>query len=143
MKISKLSPGDFEKASAFWTSTRGMMGQMGTDSEQALATFLKRNPGLSFKVVDNDEIVGTILCGHDGRRGYLHHLAVAEQYLGQGLGKVLTDRSIEELRRLGIAKCHLFVDSRNSEGQQFWKSIHWNEQNDIRIFSHDIEYPSD
>jgi N-acetylglutamate synthase len=142
MKLSKLMPSDFDKALRFWSETRGI-GVSAVDTRNLLSTFLKRNPGLSFKVVDNDEVVATILCAHDGKRGYLHHIAISERYAGHGLARLLTDRSLEELRRLGIAKCHLFIDSTNSEMQQYWKSNDWNEQREISIFTHDLEYPAD
>lgn len=118
------------------------MGTGGIETAEMLSVFLKRNPGLSFKITDRDEIVGTVLCGHDGRRGYLHHLAIADGYSNQNIGRTLIDSSLRGLERHGIQRCHIFISDRNEGGQEFWKSIDWDEQGDLTIFSHDIEYPT-
>ncbi|HUX20229.1 MAG TPA: GNAT family N-acetyltransferase [Spirochaetia bacterium] len=141
MKLSRLVPSDFDKAVSFWRHAQGM-GTSGIETAEILTSFLRHNPSLSFKITDRDTIVGTILCGHDGRRGYVHHLAVESAYLTQNVGKTLIDRSLEGLNRLGIKKCHIFISASNKGGQEFWKSIDWSEQGDLTVFSHDIEYPT-
>lgn len=141
MRLSRLAPSDFENAVSFWRHAQGM-GTSGIETAEVLSSFLKRNPSLSFKITDRDEIVGTILCGHDGRRGYLHHLAIAEGHSNQNIGRALIDRSLEGLNRLGIRRCHIFISASNKGGQEFWKSIDWNELGDLTVFSHDIEYPT-
>ncbi len=141
MKLSRLAPTDFESAVSFWRHAQGM-GTSGIETAEALSSFLKRNPSLSFKITDRDEIVGTILCGHDGRRGYLHHLAIAAGYSNRNIGKTLIDRSLAGLNRLGIRRCHIFISAANKAGQEFWKSVDWNEQGDLTVFSHDIEFPT-
>lgn len=118
------------------------MGTSGIETAHMLTVFLKRNPGLSYKITDRDEIVGTILCGHDGRRGYLHHLAIASGYSNQNIGRTLIDHSLQSLERHGIRRCHIFISAQNKSGQEFWKSIDWAEQGDLTVFSHDIEFPT-
>lgn len=139
MKLSRLRPSDFDETLSFWNGAEGMSAS-GSEKPDAFATFLERNPGLSFKVTDRDRIVGTILCGHDGHRGYVHHLAVAPGYSDRNVGQTLVERSLSGLERLGIERCHIFVGTGNN--REFWKSIAWGRQGDLAIFTHDIEYPA-
>jgi len=142
MRVSRLTIEDFEKASVLWKETPGI-GSACVESKERLTSFLRRNPNLSFKLSDSDAIVGTVLCGHDGTRGYLHHLALAAAYRGQGMGKMMVDRSLEGLRRLGISRCHFFIDSHNGESDELWKTLNWNEQREVKVYSHDIELPAE
>jgi ribosomal protein S18 acetylase RimI-like enzyme len=141
MKLSRLVTADYDNAVSLWRHAQGM-GTSGIETAEAFSSFLKRNPALSFKITDRGKIVGTILCGHDGRRGYLHHLSVAAGYPNQSIGKTLIDRSLDGLNRIGIRKCHIFISVSNKAGQEFWRSVDWNEQGDLTVFSHDIEYPT-
>ncbi len=141
MRVSKFTIDDYDRASTFWRETPGI-GLACVESKERFTSFLERNPDLSFKLSDSDAIVGTILCGHDGTRGYLHHLAVAPSYRGRGMGRMMVDKSLEGLRRLGIRKCHFFIDSRNDEGNELWKTLDWTELKEVRVYSHDIELPA-
>ncbi|WP_242478653.1 GNAT family N-acetyltransferase [Rubrivivax gelatinosus] len=97
------------------------IGLSEADEPAALAAFLRRNPGLSFVAQDGGELVGTILCGHDGRRGLIHHLAVAPGRRRRGLGRALLDAALAALQAQGIGKCHLMVFADNAEGLAFWR----------------------
>ena len=83
-------------------------------------------------------MVGAVLCGHDGRRGYLHHLAVATSHRRRGIGRELVERCMDGLRREGIAKCHLMVYHHNAAGQAFWRSIGWHGRDDILLMSRNL-----
>ena len=74
---------------------------------------------------DNNKIVGAVLCGHDGRRGYLRHLTVKKESRQNGLGRKLVQHCLQGLAETGINKCHLFVFADNSKGQSFWKNVGW------------------
>jgi ribosomal protein S18 acetylase RimI-like enzyme len=99
---------DYEQVVALWQGTEGLTLRE-VDSRDAILAYLARNPGLSFVARDGDIVVGAVLAGTDGRRGYLQHLAVAPAYRGRGIGRVLAERVISGLRAAGIAKCHLMV----------------------------------
>ena len=71
------------------------------------------------------QLVGAVLCGHDGRRGYMHHLAVQTAYRRQGIGQALVEHCLARLKAAGIDKCHIFVYSANQAGQAFWKKTGW------------------
>ncbi len=130
---------DYEDAFALWQVTEGI-GLSEADSREAIARYLARNPGLSFVArAEDGTLVGAVLCGHDGRRGYLHHLAVRTSCRGRGLGRELVDRCLAALRAEGIDKCHLFVKRSNPSGLEFWKKIGWSERSLI-MMSKDVGY---
>ncbi len=126
---------DYDEAMALWQITEGM-GLRPADKRQHIARYLKRNPGLSFVARDGHRLIGTVLCGHDGRRGYLHHLAVDKAYRKQGIGRALVERALEAMRAIDINKCHLFVIKTNTPAIDFWRRIGWFERNDLVTMSH-------
>ncbi len=79
-----------------------------------------------------------MLCGNDGRRGYLHHLAVAPEMRRRGIGKRLVELCFEGLSRRGIRKCHIFVKAGNEEGKRFWQRVGWTERIDLFVMSRDV-----
>jgi ribosomal protein S18 acetylase RimI-like enzyme len=125
---------DHPQALALWESTDGV-GLSSADSRENVGRFLRRNPDLSFVATDGNAIVATILCGHDGRRGLIHHLAVASTHRRRGLGRALVARALAALRHESIEKCHLLVFDHNSEGRAFWRGIGAEERTSLGIFS--------
>jgi ribosomal protein S18 acetylase RimI-like enzyme len=125
---------DYQGARLVWQGTPGI-GLSSADSKKSITSFLKRNRGTSFVALYDKEIVGTALCGHDGRRGYLYHLAVRQEYQGSGIGTVLTDRCIRNLKKRGIKKIHLFVYTTNEHAVTFYRNRGWQERNELLIFS--------
>ena len=120
-----------------WNSIPGI-GLSDADSEESIARYLERNPNLSFICYVGNKIVGAILCGHDGRRGYIHHTCVLPEYRGQNIGKLLVQKALEELNKQGINKCHLFVFYDNEIGKAFWNRLGWKKRSDILIYSKGI-----
>lgn len=132
--IIEMSLDRYDQLMNLWKSTEGLWISDDDDYDN-LKRFLDRNPGLSLVALREGCVIGTIKCGHDGRRGYLHHLAVAENYRGQGLGRDLVGRCIKNLRQQGIKKIRVFVSDSNEKGQRFWTHIGFNEQTyDYRTF---------
>lgn len=125
---------DYDEFYKLWSNTAGM-GLSDADSYENIDKYLLRNKGLSFVCRYEGKIIGTILCGHDGRRGYIYHVTVAEEYRGKGIGQTLVDRSLQKLKEEGINKCHLFVFSDNEIGNAFWRSKGWNKREDIFVYS--------
>lgn len=107
-----------------WESTPGM-GLSDADTYENIHKFLLRNKGLSFVCRYEDKLIGTILCGHDGRRGYIYHVTVVEKYRGRGIGQMLVDKSLQKLKEEGVDKCHLFVFADNEIGKAFWSGKGW------------------
>jgi len=133
--IAPMTMADYDDAMALWLITEGM-GLRPADERQHIARYLQRNPGLSFVARDGEKLVGTVLCGHDGRRGYLQHLAVEKAYRRQGIGRALVTHVLAALRALDINKCHLFVIKTNSQAVDFWKRIGWFVRDDLVTMSH-------
>jgi putative acetyltransferase len=126
-----MEKGDLAEVIQFWQGMEGI-GLSESDSYSALSFYLQRNPGLSWVTRNKDrELIGAVLCGHDGRRGYLHHLAVAQGYRRKGIGRALVERCLSALRELKILKCNIFLFSLNPEGQRFWKAMGWKEREDL------------
>jgi ribosomal protein S18 acetylase RimI-like enzyme len=120
----------------FWANIPGIhLHSNGEDSIDGIAAFLERNTGCSFIVKDDNKIIGAIMCGHDGRRGLIHHLAVDTQYRRLGIGKKLMQMSLEQLQNVGIKKCALFVLKGNDIGESFYKSLDWKEENIVKIYA--------
>ncbi len=117
---------DYDAAIRLWRRVEGLEIAEGDDRE-GLAQFLKRNRGLSRVAIDGAAIVGVALCGHDGRRGHVYHLAVDPAYQGCGLGKRLLDECLNGLRSAGMKRVIIMVADDNQRGAEFWKRQGWEE----------------
>ena len=126
---------DYDAVMAVWRAAEGV-GLSSTDSPEGFVRFLDRNPGLSFVAVDAGDIVAGVLCGHDGRRGYIHHLAVRPEQRRRGMASMLVRRCLEELASQGIDKCHLFVFADNEPAIAFWREGGWIQRVDLVVMSH-------
>jgi ribosomal protein S18 acetylase RimI-like enzyme len=134
ISIRSMTTNDYEEVNSLWQSSDGV-GLSDADSKDNLSTFLARNNGLSMVAIDGSELVGALLCGHDGRRGTIHHLAVTGKFRRRGIGQALVEHSLEELGKAGIQKCHLFVFSENQDARAFWSQINWTERSELIMMS--------
>ena len=123
---------DLHDVLQLWNATDGV-GLNESDTPARLAAFLLRNPGMSFVALRESSVIGAVLCGHDGRRGYLHHLAVTATARGQGIGSALVGRCLRALAATGVEKCNIFVYEDNAAGRQFWERIGWSARMDLRM----------
>jgi len=128
---------DYDEAYALWQATEGI-GLSEADKRENIASFLAHNPGLSMVAVQDGVMVGALLCGSDGRRGFLHHLAVATSHRRGGIGRELVTRCLAGLARIGMRKCHIFVLVDNVEGRKFWQRIGWEERTTLLVMSQDV-----
>jgi ribosomal protein S18 acetylase RimI-like enzyme len=122
--VQEMTVDDYASIRSLWLSSEGIL-IADSDSQEGIARFLERNPGLSFVARDGDEIVGVVLCGHDGRRGYIDQLAVRRSHRRLGIGRSLVSRCVYNLMRIGIQKWHLFVFEDNPEAIAFWSKLGW------------------
>ena len=132
--IQEMMIDHYDRVLALWQASEGV-GLSEADSRVSIAGFLERNPGLSFVAFVGEQLVGVVLCGHDGRRGYIHHLAVSHNHRRQGIGRILMDHSLAALERAGIDKCHIFVFRENKTALNFWQSTGWIERVDLTMWS--------
>lgn len=109
------------------------------DTVLGLRSYFERNPGMSHVALHDAKIIGAALCGHDGRRGYLHHLAVAEEHRGQGIGRAIVDACLNELGAIGIKRCNLFIFDDNQEARRFWTNDEWLEWKEIRLLQKELD----
>ena len=137
MDILDFTVADYDEVLSLWQASEGI-GLGASDTREAIAAFLARNPGLCFVVREGGALVGAVLCGHDGRRAYLHHLAVAASHRRRGVGRLLATRCVEALRVLGISRCHLFVFRTNESARAFWKREGWWERDDLWMMTRDV-----
>ncbi|MFC1839611.1 GNAT family N-acetyltransferase [Thermodesulfobacteriota bacterium] len=136
--ISNFTLESYERILGLWKKCEGI-GLSDSDSKENIKLYLDRNPNMSFIAELNNELIGAVLAGHDGRRGYVHHLAVSPDYRRQGIGRLLVDRCLKKLKESGILKCHILMFNNNNVGLQFWESIGWFYRDDICIVSKYID----
>lgn len=127
---------DINLVLAFWQNINGVhMHSNGEETYDAILSYLQRNPDLSFVAVCGSEIVGAVMCGHDGRRGYLNHLGISSEYRHRGIAKQLLNRVEKELIKLGIKKEALFVLCDNTSAQEFYEHIGWKEETIVKVYA--------
>jgi N-acetylglutamate synthase len=137
MEIHEFFPIHYEDALSLWKRCEGI-GLSAADEREPLLAFLKKNPELNIVAIDGEKIIGTCLCGSDGRRGYLYHLAVDPDYRRLGVGKQLVEKTLQVLAQQGIQKCHIMVFGSNQSGLAFWKSGEWVTRPEIVLMSHEV-----
>ena len=135
MFLRSASTADHPRLIALWERTPGI--QLRRDDEfEPFAAYLARNPDLSLVLEAEGALIGSLLVGHDGRRGYLQHLVVDAPYRGRGLARRMLDAALARLARLGIGKSHVFVLRDAPEALAFWEGqAGWGRRDDILIYS--------
>ena len=125
---------DYPKVQTLWRGIRGFGIRSIDDSEEGVKRFLARNPGISVVAEQAGEIVGAILCGHDGRRGCLYHVCVKENHRRQGVGKAMVVFCMEALKKEQINKVSLIAFTRNDVGNAFWREMGWTKREDLNYY---------
>lgn len=125
---------DYEGVYALWKKIKGFGIRSIDDSKEGVARFLKRNPTTSVVAEKDGRIVGSILCGHDGRRGCLYHVCVDEDYRRHGIGKRMVVFAMKALKEEKINKVSLIAFTENYIGNAFWNTIGWTERLDLNYY---------
>ena len=125
---------DYDEVYHLWKKIKGFGIRSIDDSKEGVERFLKRNPTSSVVAVEDGRIVGSILCGHDGRRGCFYHVCVDEAYRRKGIGKAMVVTCMEALRKENINKVNLIAFTRNDLGNTFWKKIGWTKREDLNYY---------
>lgn len=129
--IRLLTIEDYEVIYELWQSAEGMGLRSLDDSKNGIEKFIIRNPKTNFIALNDDEVTGVILSGHDGRRGYIYHAVVSPKYRGKNIGKSLVDHVIESQIGEGINKICLVVFKDNEPGNKFWEAIGFDNRDDL------------
>lgn len=135
VEIRAFDSSDIPDALALWRAADGVVLR---DADQAapLLDYVRRQAASCFVAVLDSRVIGTVLCGHDGRRGYLYHLAVERAHRGRGIGRALATHALDALRAAGIGKCHLMVVTDNAEARAFWAALGWQLRSDVVLMSY-------
>ena len=128
---------DYEAAVALWSKVEGVEIAEG-DSVEDLTFYLSRNPGLSRVAVYDGRVVGVVLCGHDGRRGFIYHLAVEPGYQQQGIARRLVVECLDALRVLGLKRALILVAGDNQTGHAFWRRCGWEDVPGVKVLGIDL-----
>lgn len=131
MTIRLMTMEDYERVYELWMSCAGMGLNNLDDSKDGIEKFLLRNPATCFVAEEDGGIVGVILTGNDGRRGYIYHTAVNPAFRNQGIGAALVESAMEALQSLGINKVALVVFSKNKDGNDFWEKLGFTTRGDL------------
>jgi len=132
---------DYTGAVDLWSSVEGISLNE-SDTREAIVAFLDRNPGFSAVATDGrEEIVGAVLCGHNGRSGSLHHLAVAKELQRGGLGHRLVDFCLLRLAEANIPRCNIFVYTNNDVGNRFWLNYGWTDPATWKVLQKRVTIP--
>lgn len=134
MQYRNMQISDYDDVMQLWRSCEGI-NLRDADSPAGIASYLERNPGLSFVALNDSGIVGSLMAGHDGKRGYIQHLAVATTARRQGVAAELVERCLEALRAQGIVKSHVHVINSNQLGRDFWTRRGWHHRAEIEMYS--------
>lgn len=125
---------DYDRVYALWMTIHGFSIRAIDDSREGVARFLERNPGISVVAEMEGQVVGAILCGHDGRRGCLYHVCVHEDYRMHGIGKAMVVSCMQALEKEGINKVSLIAFTKNDVGNTFWRRIGWKRREDLNYY---------
>ena len=134
MTIRTMTIEDFDQGHALWMTIKGFGIRSIDDSKEGVERFLKRNPTTSVVAEIDNKIVGSILCGHDGRRGCLYHVCVDEKYRRHGIGKAMVVYAMQALKKEKINKVSLIAFTVNDIGNAFWNTIEWTERKDLNYY---------
>lgn len=136
--IRKMAINDYEAVYALWKHTPNMGLRSLDDSQEGIERFLKRNPETCFVSLEDETVTGVILCGHDGRRGYIYHTVVHPDYRKQGVGTALIDAAVSALKKEEITRVCLNVMESNEEGKRFWMKRGWEKKDFLFFYSKSI-----
>ena len=134
MQIRVMTTEDYDNVHALWMTIKGFAIRSIDDSREGVERFIKRNPDTSVVAVEDGNIVGAILCGHDGRRGCLYHVCVHPDHRRRGIGKAMVVFCMNALKKEKISKVSLIAFTANDIGNAFWNTIGWTRREDLNYY---------
>lgn len=131
MNFRLMQISDYDSIYNLWINTPEMGLNSVDDSKEGIEKFLKRNPATCFVAEEDSKIVGVIMAGNDGRRGYIYHTAVLPEFREMHVAKTLVENAMAALEKEGITKVALVVFEKNKNGNGFWEKIGFTVRNDL------------
>lgn len=138
MMIRTMTLKDYDKVYELWSGIKGFGLRTVDDSRGGVEMFLNRNPATSVVAEEDGKIIGSILCGHDGRRGCMYHVCVAEGYRKHGIGQKMALEAMKRLKEEGINKVSLIAFKSNAVGNEFWNKVGWTFRDDLNYYDFDL-----
>ena len=132
--IRTMTINDYDGVYELWMSIKGFSIRSIDDSREGVQKFLERNPATSIVAVEDGQIVGALLCGHDGRRANFYHVCVKEEYRMRGIGREMVVMAMRALKKEKINKVALIAFTKNDVGNAFWKEIGWTQRQDLNYY---------
>lgn len=129
--IRQMTPQDYDRVYALWRSCKGMGLNNVDDSREGIARYLARNPNTCFVAEEEGNLLGVIMAGHDGRRGFIYHTSVSPDARGRGIGTRLANAALDALKAEGISKVALVAFRRNETGNAFWEKLGFEARHDL------------
>lgn len=137
--IRKMTIEDYDNVYKLWTSIEGFAIRSLDDSYEGIERFLKRNPNTSVVYEENEEIIGAILCGHDGRQGCFYHVCVHKDHRNRGIGHEMVQTALDALKEEKINKVNLVAFTQNTVGNTFWNELGWQFRKDLNNYDFTIK----
>ncbi|MDF2908714.1 MAG: N-acetylglutamate synthase [Herbinix sp.] len=137
--IRPLTIDDYDEVYQLWKGTPGVGLRSMDDSKEGIQRFLRRNPNTNFVAEEDGQIIGVVLGGHDGRRGYIYHTCVDETYRRRSIGRELMERIIIAMKEERITKIGLVCFAKNNKGNEFWNGLGWEQRSDLNYFTISID----
>lgn len=134
MQIRVMTIDDYDNVHKLWMSIKGFAIRSVDDSREGVERFIRRNPTTSVVAIEDQQVVGAILCGHDGRRGCLYHVCVHPDHRRRGIGKAMVVSCMNALKKEKISKVSLIAFTKNDIGNAFWNTIGWTRREDLNYY---------
>ena len=138
IQLRTMTIDDYPQVYALWMTIHGFAIRNIDDSQQGIARFLRRNPTTCVVAELNRQIVGAILCGHDGRRGCMYHVCVAEAHRKHGIGQQMVRFCLNALTAEGISKVNLIAFKTSEVGNRFWQGLGWTQRDDANYYDYTL-----
>ncbi len=134
MQLRVMTIHDYDKVLKLWKSINGFYIRDVDDSFMGIEKFLSKNPNTNVVTLHNNDVVGSILCGYDGRCAYFYHVCVREDYRHKGVGKSMVEFVIESLKKEGATHINLIAFKDNGIGNLFWRDIGWSIKDSCNLY---------
>ena len=134
VRIQPMTMEDYDDVRSLWLTITGFGIRTLDDSPADIRRFILRNPTTSVVARIGNRVVGSILCGSDGRQGSLYHVCVAREFRRKGIGTKMVAYCMQQLKLMGINKVSLIAFSSNDAGNAFWKQIGWTRKTDVNYY---------
>ncbi|MBR5337089.1 MAG: GNAT family N-acetyltransferase [Lachnospiraceae bacterium] len=134
IQIRKMTCEDYDDVNDLWHSIKGFVLRSIDDSREGVERFIRRNPDTCVVAEESGRIVGSILCGHDGRKGCMYHVCVSPDHRRRGIGKSMVSFALEKLKEEKINDVSIIAFSKNDVGNLFWNKLGWEMQDNINSY---------